>query len=427
MSLKILLLMVALLLLPTAFAFSADGSFDGEVSLAGVLTGVSGDEAKFNEYSDAKDGVYGRLRLHYDSGDFFLKANASGMGYDTQKYRIEGGAYGLFKAYLDYTEIPHNLTYNARTFYSGAGTNNLTYSVAPTKDTSTWSKFDYAVDRKTFGGGVRLDVLKPFFFDISASKEEKTGIRPTGAPGTSPGGLAIELPEPVDYTTDILQVKGGYSKDSFFAMVSLFLSNFDNSNENLYFRNPASGVQPNTDVRTLPPDNKYYNLAFKGSVKLPLHSKFSVNLATARTKSEANLFNSYVSTGVTNTTLSDPVFNGKINTTNYSFVLTTNPLPWLNGKLYYTYYDRENKSDEITTTDGVNIFSNELFDYHKNNFGIDLGFDLPAQFTWTPATPISGRTAQGLTCLRQRTTSTPLISGGAASTLSPRRSGMSCF
>jgi MtrB/PioB family decaheme-associated outer membrane protein len=228
-----------------------------------------------------------------------------------------------------------------------------------------------------------LDYLRPFYFDISASREERTGIKPTGVAATTPGGIALELPEPVDYTTDTVKFEAGYGKKPVFAALDFVYSNFNNKNTALFFNNP---VGPNTDQINLPPDNQYYKLSFKGNVQLPLNSRFNVNLGSSRTTSEANLINEYVTSTVPQAiTLSDMVFNGKIDTQNYNAVLTSNPLPFFTSKLYYKYYSRQNKSDQITTSDtnfnGGTPFVNTLFEYRKNSYGIELGFRMPDQFS----------------------------------------------
>jgi MtrB/PioB family decaheme-associated outer membrane protein len=380
---RMILLIIGMILLPAFPALSAESTFEGEVGGTGMLTHVSGNNAKFNEYRDIRDGVYSGISLKYDSDTFFAKGKAADIGYDTQRYRFDGGVYGNFKTYFEYSEIPHNFTYDARTFYNGAGTNILNYSVAPTADTSSWKSFNYDTRRRTYGGGVSLDLLKPFFFDLSVSNEKKTGTYPTGAAGTSPGGISLELPQPIDYTTNTLNVQAGYAKNPFFAAVSFMYQDFDNADKTLFFQNPA-GPASNRDALNLPPSNQYYKLAFKGSVQLPLNSKFSMNLATSRTTSETDLLTSYITATANPITLSNSVFHGKIDTQNYNFVLTSNPVTFLTGKIYYKYYDRKNKSDQITTIDpafaGGAPFTNPLFDYHKNNFGIDLGWKLPARF-----------------------------------------------
>ena len=97
-------------------------------------------------------------------------------------------------------------------------------------------------------------------------------------------------------------------------------------------------------------------------MKLPWNSKFNADASYARNETGKNLFNSYVSDstaatsnigiqGRTGIILSNYVFNGRLDIQNYNFVLTTNPIYFLDAKLFYKYYQTNNKSSQITTTD----------------------------------------------------------------------------
>jgi len=357
-------------------AIAEDEKVSGEVSATGTWTSVSGNKAKFNEYRDIKNGVYGDIKLKYDSEKYYTDFNGHDMGYDTQKYSVEGGKWGDFKLHLNYDEIPHNFTDNARSFYSGVGTSNLTYpnpTQPPNQDASTWNTFGYSQKRKNVGGGFKLDVIKPFFFDVSAASEEKTGTYPMGAAGTSPGGIAIELPAPINYRTDNVKLAAGYSRNPVFLSLGYFYSNFSNDNLTLNFLNPdAGGAQ---DVLTMPPENYYYKVNLTGGVRLPLNSKLDINLSTARAKSDGSLLS------LEGITLSAPTFEGRIDTYNVDVSLTSKPYHFLDTRFLYRYGERENKSDQIivTETDGT-TFSNDLFDYRKVKFGAEIGCRLPAKF-----------------------------------------------
>jgi hypothetical protein len=75
---------------------------------------------------------------------------------------------------------------------------------------------------------------------------------------------------------------------------------------------------------------------------------------------------------------------------NYNLALTSNPLYWLDGKVFYKYYQTHNKSTEITSTDPSpnplgatqTVLDNEerLFDYLTYKYGAQLGFKLPMSF-----------------------------------------------
>ena len=257
---------------------------------------VDGDEAKFDEYGDTKDGIYGAIGFRYEKDSYFYRFNADDIGYDTQKYTLDGGMWGKFKYDLFYNEIPHNITFGAKSFFSGIGSSNLDGAPTPV---SSWHSFDYSTERRTFGGGVQLDMLKPFFLDVSARTEKKEGIKP--AAGNSGLSGVTELPENIDYRTDTFHVEGGYSKKPFFASLSYDYSKFDNNDQALDFLNPFGGLP---DSLTLPPDNHYYKFGFKGAVFLPYNSKFSVNAGMARAKSDAG----------TNNILGLDDFDGKVDT-----------------------------------------------------------------------------------------------------------------
>lgn len=55
------------------------------------------------------------------------------------------------------------------------------------------------------------------------------------------------------------------------------------------------------------------------------------------------------------------------------------------------YYERDNRSDQVTTTDGTTTLINLLYGYKKNRAGAELGFRLPSNvylsgaYTYTPA------------------------------------------
>ena len=377
-------IILGLFIVPSVFA--EEQTLAGEVSLKGLLTNVKGSEAKFNEYRDLRDGVYGHAKLLYDTDAWWLKANVSDIGYDTQKYKLDGGMWGAFKADLFYQEIPHNTTFGAKSLFTGVGTGSLGFIPGGTvdpNDSATWpSSFDYSTKRRQLGGAFSLDILKPFFFNVSALTEEKKGNKPAGFLSTF--GTPIELPERVDYRTNTVKTDFGYARNPLFLDVYFMYSDFNNKNDNLNVNDPLSGLN---DSVSLPPDNKYYKVGFKGAVKLPLNSKFNINTGWSQTTSKVNLLTTDVFDFFPPATLSNPTFHGKVNTQNVDVALTTNPVSFLDGKLFYKYYNRDNKSDVISETDsGIppiiapQTIMNHLFDYQKNQYGGELGFRLPMKF-----------------------------------------------
>ncbi len=380
----------------------------GEVTVIDQVVDLQGQKAKFNEYRDIRNGPTGQFDLGYERDNYYVDFYGQEVGRKDQSYGLHGGQWGTFRYDFRYDEIPHNLTEHAKTFYSGYGGANLTYTpqppstFLPNTNFTTWNTFDYSVERKNYSGGFKLDMLKPFFFGVSAAREERRGVVPIGAAGTSPGGIALELPAPVNYLTDTIRLEAGYLKDPLSLTFRYTYGQFENDNANLNFRNPATAnTAATTDTFTLPPDNDYYKFDFKGAVKLPWNSKFNADASYARNETGKNLFNSYVNDntaaasnigiqGRRGIILSNYVFDGRMDIQNYNFVLTTNPIYFLDGKLFYKYYQTNNKSSQITTIDpgptpaGVTptVLNNEdrLFDYLTYRYGGQLGFKLPMGF-----------------------------------------------
>jgi MtrB/PioB family decaheme-associated outer membrane protein len=359
---KIATLTLIVLLVPFSYGFSEEVTVEGIVGVEGLYSGViagEGGKAKFTEYRDLRQGfsAFGRARLNLDTDKYFLNFDAGDFSYDTQYYTIEGGMWGKFKADLFYDEIPYNITFDARTPFLGAGTDTL--AGAPNINFPAWNTFDYSVLRHQYGGRLKVDIIRPFFFDASFAREKRDGIKPAGAAATNPGGIGFELPEPVQYVTNNLNVAVGYSKKPFFLSLNYFYSDFNNSDTQLNL--PANFDAPN--AFSLPPDNTYHKGAFKGAVNLPFNSKFSTNVGISRGRSDTSAL-----------LLIGSAYEGKVQTQNYDVALTSNPVRFLDAKIYYKYYKRHNESDDVTGV--ADIFLN----YNISTFGTDLGLRLPQNF-----------------------------------------------
>ena len=332
----------------------------GGAGIEGRIYDVSGNKAKFHEYSDIKSGgVFGDIDVTYVSPENFVWLQTTDPGYDTQHYRLETGSFGKYKFWFDYNEIIHNITNDARTFYGGAGSSRLTGT--PNTDPGTWrGGFDYFTKRKKIDTGIKLDLAQPFFFNISYPYEKKEGIKPTGVSTGSSRDAALELPEPVNYRTSGIRAEAGYSLKPFFASLSYQYGEFRNEAEDLQYDTPAGWVP---GPLSLPPDNRFYKINFKGSAKLPMDSKFIVNIGDENTKSHTSSFTD---------------FEGKVDTKNYDFMFTTSPVRFLEGNVYYKYYERENTSTGHTLFSGVLIPTRPL-SYDMNMYGADIGIRLPAK------------------------------------------------
>ncbi len=352
-------------------ASSQEKNWEGSISATGKVSDVNGSKAKFHEYSDDRSGgIFGDVNVKYDSPDYFMEFRTTNPGYDTQQYRLEGGPYGKFKYWFDYNEIIHNITSGARSFYNGVGSDRLT-GIAGTNSNAWPSTFDYYTKRKKFDTGLDFKLARPFFFDVNYNHEKKEGTRPSWTLlGTSSRtDRFAEIPEPVNYQTNNIKLEGGYAKNPFFFSFSYAYSKFDNDNQDLFFTNHLGATLASNNggsLFSLPADNKMHRFSFKGNIRLPMNSKFSVNLGDTWARSETNSYST---------------FDGKVDTRNYDLMFTTNPFRFLEGKLFYKYYDRDNRSTSRAIADvfGTGLVAAHTLSYSNYSYGGDLGFRLPAK------------------------------------------------
>jgi len=390
----------AILLLPVICApgvQAAGNEVSGFIMPTATAVHISGNKAKFSEYGDSDSSISGGVEVEASGETGFVNFTADEIALDNQSYKAETGLFGKFKLDAFYKEIQHNNTFDAISPFSGAGTDQLTSPLSGVRlvtpappNPATWETFDFAVSRSQYGAGIRVDLLKPFFANFSVSREDREGIRPIG---TGNSNIAAELPEPVDYKTNTMQGEIGFSQGRYFASLGYTLSDFDNAYNALNFTNlyAASGANQNEFV-SLPPDNSFNKIDLKARVKMPLKSALAVAYSKAKAESEMDMFGAYTYSGTKYVVVpTDSTFNGRVDTTNYSAVLTTSPLDFLAGKIFYKNYSTDNKSDEITSTitnqttlavSTVNPLG--LFDYTKKTYGLEADLELPGDVTLTP-------------------------------------------
>ncbi|HEX8948188.1 MAG TPA: MtrB/PioB family outer membrane beta-barrel protein, partial [Dissulfurispiraceae bacterium] len=370
-------------------ALAEQRMLEGEAGLDGSVFDVKGNKAKLDEYRDRSDvQAGGRLKLFYDADAWSVRLKARDFGYDTQSYRLDGGIGGVFKGDVFYREIPHNITFGAQSVFNGTGSGNLTLPAGiDVTNPSTWpSTFDYFQQRRQAGASASLDSIKPFFLNASALYEKRKGNKPAGVT-LDPGNLiSLEFPEPVNYRTTTVKAEFGYSQKPLFADIYFMYSDFNNKTDVLNFDNfgitGAPVLPPTPDTLTLPPDNRYYKIGFKGALKLPFYSRLSVNTGWSRTTSDTPLLTSEPILSASALTLSNSSFKGKIETTNVDAALATNPAGFLDAEIFYKYYNRDNDSDTVTETDAAgNVFVNRLFSYQENRIGGELVFSLPLKLS----------------------------------------------
>jgi len=366
----IILAAALLLILPAGTrCLAADDTYlSGSVEVGGQINDGADEGANFQMYRDLSDGVFGDFLIDYYKDNYFIRGEGENVGLDDQSYELKGGRYQKYKYSLFYDQLPHNLSFGARSFYSGIGSGNLVIDTASPNNPSTWTEFDYDIETTQYGGVIEFTVVEPYFLKIKVDRQEKDGLKPLGSGGFAG---AVELPEPVDYATNNFIINGGYRSDQISFKLEGIYSAFTNDNNYLDWTNPGGGA---TELNALAPDNDYGRIGADFTWRqLPWMSTLVLKGSYAQVTSDTSVEASGedVPAGLNTTT-----FDGDISTTRLSATYFSHPMDALDTKLYLDYYDRNNDSTVIEYQGGGNDL--HLFAYSKFNLGLEADYRLNA-------------------------------------------------
>ncbi|MEK6704509.1 MAG: MtrB/PioB family outer membrane beta-barrel protein [Bdellovibrionota bacterium] len=375
------------------------------------------ESARFNEFRDISDGIIFGGKVFFSKDAYFTDVTFENVGLNNQFYGVKGGRYTSFKYSLFYNETPHNYSFGARSFYSGIGTNELTYTATdkvPTSttftptvstDPSTWTEFDYATKAKTVGADVDLIPAEPYFLKLGANKVSTTGKRPvsytngvcadakssSSTKSCSNFGSPVELPLAIDYTTTNFTATAGYHTDNFLASADGLFSRFANANDYMTWRDPYVTSRTLNQVTSGASDNDYKKIGIQGTYSgLPFDTTLALRGSYSKLSNTLGILDTIAAAsgggpGLTPTyevaqlTLNTNEFKGDIAYKSVSVAAHSELLDILDSKLYYSYLNKKNSSTKITFSNGGYEAENELFSYRKNDAGLDLGLKLPAK------------------------------------------------
>lgn len=395
----------------------AEGELEGEITLGAQMFDidhVSAHFGKFNGVDDKGTFLVGELELEYSKDLFFFELEGKDLGLDSRMVKIELGQLGGYELKIKYNQSPWLISSDSKTIYDGAGSNTLTLPAGfkpgnQTKDmvdqlTAAAKDIKLRVNRNT--ASAEFDIpLGDFLVDVRYSSENRKGEVPLiGALGISGGNnRAVDLPGPVDYTTNDMTVALFWKSEMAFAKVDFSASTFDNANEFVLWDNPfpttVSGVNyPKVGKTSLPPSNTYQRIGVAGGLKdLPGDSAISVHFDTATSKQDHNLLDySYNSNSTVATAMPRGNSGAEIDVTDYAIKANTRPIDNLGIKLEYRNYTTKNKTpsdlwiyvplDSGVAQDGLNG-SHALYNLPVDHAKTDMKADLT--YTIMNATTIS--------------------------------------
>ncbi len=408
---KIHIIMIVTILICPCAVMAEEANVSGTFEPKALFVGDKNNSAKFQEYRDLDDGGSVDFMLEAYKNSYYIEFSGENAGLDNQSYLIQGGNFNKFKFKLNYDETPHNYYFDARSFYSGIDTGTLDYSAtnraknadagftpAIGTDPNTWTSFDYAIKRKKIGGELEISMSSPFYLSLGANQLETSGTKPLGQPSgvyadsiidvfTTFGNI-IEMPEPVDYKTNVLFAEFGYRSKDMRGALKIQHSNFENDIDYLTWRNPYVSTEDFYEVSSLPPDNEFWKFEAEGSLRLPMSSLLAARVSYSKQENDFTVRNTIAYStedlvGGNSPTyaiiplgLNRNTFDGDIATTKLGLSLASRPTKEMYTKFYYSYLDKDNDSTIIEYTNGGSTTESQLFEYEDNTAGLDVDYKL---------------------------------------------------
>lgn len=355
---------------------------------------ISDDSAKFGDFTGMdKQGVYPALDLdvHWRGKDAnYYDITGSNLGLDGRSLEIEKGKQGTYAVSLSYDRIPHMTYGDARTPFSGVGSDHLTLPPgwAPGATPATMSGLsaalhptDLRTDRETVGLGLRFIQSDHWKYDAKFRHETRDGTQMMGASFLLTSSI---VPAPVDYTTNQVEASATYSDGKLQATFGYYGSYFRNADGSLVWDNPFIPYVSGADVGqlTLAPDNNFHQLQAAASYRLGDSTWASGSVSVGRMTQDQNFDASTVNSNLLVATLPRTNLDGNVRTVNARGRISSRLTHRLQVDANYTYDQRDNQTPQNAYQQvGTDVYvggyrTNTPFSFSHNRLGLDADYRL---------------------------------------------------
>ena len=342
-------------------------------------------DGRFEEYRDINQGLYLdglRLRLYRPDEKYSVEVSGKDWGLHTQEYSLSGERLGLWQVGFEWDQMRHIYSTDAQTFLKVFGGNVFilpgtrpplsTWNGAP-----GWSHGEASRGTNQEGDGQISQQWQTarVFFKLSPTPNldlvseytriHKDGQRPFGMAFGSPGGIFLELVQPIDQTIHEFRTRGTYATDLYQLQWGYTASVFDNGFSWVRADNPcnplptpaapcpAVGTQGQFGTTSLPPNNQAHTFNLAGGINLPLRTRVNAGLTYSLRLQNQNFQQQTYSNGLVaanpSLQLPEKSLHGNVQTFLGNVDVTSRPLPMpVTFSLKYRVYDLVDNSSTPT-------------------------------------------------------------------------------
>jgi MtrB/PioB family decaheme-associated outer membrane protein len=386
-------------------------------------------DAKFEEYRDINQGLYLedlRIRLYRPDEKYSVEISGKDWGLQTQEFHLLGEQLGVWQAGFDWDQMRHIYSTTARTLETEVSEG--VWKLPASRPTLPfWNN--------AAGGlgdvGVRWDTAHVFFktsptqeLDVLAdyTRIHKDGERPQGMAFGSPGGIFLQILEPINQTIHDFRLRTSWVTEQwqlqFGYTLSLFVENdpflrADNPCNPISSVPPASsfgacpavGTTAQFGTMSLPPSNQAHTVSLSGGVNLPMRTRLNANASySLRFQDDPFLQQTYsnsLSLSTPSVRLAAKSLGGDVQIGLLNLTLTSRPLPapvtFTTKYRLYSFNDWSRQpsfegyllNDQSTVTSpgpGPEPFRSVRESYTKQNADLDARWKLAESLALTVGT-----------------------------------------
>lgn len=316
---------------------------------------VSDDALRYGNVSGYDEsGVYPDLggEGHYAKDGYQLNWFAEDLGLDSRVFEIDGGRQGRFGFYLGYNELPYRLFDSTSTVFTATSPESLALPSGwvPASRTSGFTALTASLqprniesDRQSLTAGGNFKASSDFSVFVDYRHHERDGIDIVSGSNFIQASF---LPRVLDFETDLVDVGVAYSKGPLNLSLAWFGSFFKNNASSLTWDNPFTPF-PGADQGRLAqePDNEFQQFSLSGNYFADsIKSVIAFSVAMGQGEQTDQLLPYTINPTIVANSLPRSSLDGKVDTTNYAFTVTSRPFPKARVKFAYRYDERDNQT-----------------------------------------------------------------------------------
>jgi MtrB/PioB family decaheme-associated outer membrane protein len=418
----------------------AGARLSGEAEVGGrAITGEDwASSSKYDEYREQDPGMFGSgsFLLENRTEPYWLRGWLFDVGERDERYELEGGRFGLYQFDLEYSELPHVYSNDARSPYSESGgvlnfPDAYQSALQAAPDAASQSallgsfladcppqrppppafrpcrqqdlEFRLRTGRASFEVSPReeLDLLAGY------SIQDRKGTKPFGLGFGNPGGTFDNFVAPIDQQIHQVNAGARWSQAPWSVELGYDGSFFEDAYQRLIVDNPLRATDDASAGSSrgrlaAPPDNSAHTFRLAGASRLPTEfpSRLAGTFAYGRRFQDDSFLCHTINTALlatpqncidTGSVLDLPAdsLDGDVATVLANLVLTARPTDDLSLEASYRFYDFDNDSDELEfPTHVVNDTSlvtesrtNVANSYRRQNAALGASYDVTERAT----------------------------------------------